>query len=186
MALPIITDRLVIERFTETHLYNPNYLGWLSDRDNLKALNLISYILNPVSINELRDYYEAFLRRDRDTLLAVSMRDTGQFVGTAALREIGYKGLFDLGILIGEKTVRGRGIAREVISAVTQFAFSEMQARKICSSFAENNIAVMLAFIKNGYKIEGLQRDQQVTVDGELVSRYIVGLLARDRTLASD
>lgn len=82
----------------------------------------------------------------------MSLAGSDQFIGTAAFREIGYKELFDLGILIGEKSVRGQGIAREVIGALVKYAFSDLCSRKICSSFADDNFAILLTFLKNGYQ----------------------------------
>jgi RimJ/RimL family protein N-acetyltransferase len=113
-------------------------------------------------------------------LFAVSLAAPERFVGTASLREIGYHGLLDLGILVGDKSVRGKGIAREVIGALVKYAFDDLRARKICSSFADDNFAVLMAFLKNGFKVEGLQREQQLSIDGKLSNRYIVGLLPGD------
>ncbi len=180
MPLPLSTGRLRIEQFTETHLRHPNYLAWLTDRDNLNSLNLIDYLLNPVSQEKLDRYYESFRNSTSNHLFAICLAEGGGFVGTATLREIGYGGLYDLGILVGDKTVRGKGIARETIGSVARYAFDELSARKICSSFAGTNIAVLLAFLKNGFKIEGLQRQQQMSLDGVVSDRYIVGRLRAD------
>ncbi len=176
----IKSNRLVIDRFNEEHLGSADYLQWLRDLDNLKSLNLTGYILNRVEYNDLLEYYRKFCDQENDLLFSITFTETGRFIGTATLREIGYKGLYDIGILIGDKSFRGKGLAREAISCITEYAFSSKGARKICSSFSEKNIPVMLAFLKNGYKIEGLQRDQQLSVDGELENRYVVGLLKND------
>jgi RimJ/RimL family protein N-acetyltransferase len=180
MQLPLITKRLRIERFEERHLNNPSYLSWLTDRENLISLNLIDYLLKPVTQEKLVRYYESFEGNPESHLFAVSLEESDRFVGTATLRQIGYQGLFDLGILVGDKRVRGQGIAREVIGVLAKYAFSDLHARKICSSFADDNYAVMLAFLKNGFKIEGLQRQQQLSIDGGLSNRYIVGLIPMD------
>ena len=180
MPPPLTTARLRIEKFTESHLRNPSYLSWLSDRDNLQSLNLIDYLLNPVTQEKLDRYFDAFRASKTNHLFAICLADTGAFVGTATLREIGYGGLYDLGILVGDKSVRGKGIARETIGCLVRYAFDELKARKICSSFADSNIAVLLAFLKNGFKIEGLQRQQQMSLDGAVSNRYIVGRLRSD------
>src|SRR5512139_1396526 len=180
MPLPLVTGRLRIERFTETHVRHPNYLSWLTDQENLKSLNLISYQLTPVTQEKLDRYFDAFKNSKTDHLFAIRIADGDGFVGTATLREIGHGGLYDLGILVGDKAVRGKGVARETIGAVTRYAFEELGARKVCSSFADSNIAVMLAFLKNGFKIEGLQRQQQMALDGTVSNRYIVGRLRTD------
>lgn len=127
-------------------------------------------------------YYESF-QGSRNRLFAITIADGGSFVGTVTLREIGYQGLYDLGIFIGDKTVRGRGYARETISAVTHHALSQLNGRKITSSFTDDNYPVMMAFLKNGFRIEGFQRAQQCGLDGTISNRYIVGLLASDRSV---
>jgi len=180
MPLPLSTDRLTIQRFGRTHLDDPNYLQWLSDKENLVSLNLVDYQLKPVTQEKLAAYYRSFADNPHNLLFAVSTREPETFIGTATLREIGHGGLLDLGILIGEKSVRGRGFAREVIGCLVRYAFDELKARKICSSFGDDNFAVLLAFLKNGFKIEGLQRQQMLTLEGALRNRYIVGLLPGD------
>ncbi len=180
MALPLTTSRLRIEKFAEKHLDDPRYLSWLSDRDNLTSLNLIDYLLNPVTKEKLARYYESFRDGARNHLFALVLVEGDRFVGTATLREIGHGGLYDLGILVGDKGVRGKGIAREAIGALWRYAFDDLKARKISSSFADDNLAVMLAFLKNGFKIEGLQREQQVSLDGKVCNRYIVGKIRAD------
>ncbi len=180
MPLPLATARLRIEQFSEAHVRHPNYLSWLTDHENLKSLNLIDYQLNPVTQEKLERYFDSFKNSTSNHLFAIRVADGDAFVGTATLREIGYGGLYDLGILVGDKSVRGKGIARETIGGIARHAFDELGARKICSSFPDGNIAVLLAFLKNGFKIEGLQRQQQMSLDGTVVNRYIVGRLRTD------
>jgi|RhiMethySRZTD1v2_1073278.scaffolds.fasta_scaffold09176_3 RimJ/RimL family protein N-acetyltransferase len=182
MSLPLLTSRLKIQSFGQSHLDDPKYLQWLSDKENLVSLNLVDYQINPVTQERLAAYYQGFADNPRNRLFAVSLREPETFIGTATLREIGYGGLLDLGILIGDKSVRGRGFAREVIGCLVRYAFDEVGARKICSSFGDDNFAVLLAFLKNGFKIEGLQRQQMLTLEGRLCNRYIVGLLPGDLT----
>jgi RimJ/RimL family protein N-acetyltransferase len=180
MPLPLATARLRIERFTDRHVRHPNYLSWLSDRDNLVSLNLIDYLLNPVTQERLQAYFDSFKQSKVNHLFAICLADNEQFIGTATLREIGYGGLYDLGILVGDKSVRGQGLARETIGCLVRYAFDELDARKLCSSFADSNVAVLLAFLKNGFKIEGLQRQQQLSLEGVVSNRYIVGRLRDD------
>lgn len=177
MEYDIVTARLVIRRFGEEHLRDPKYISWLSDRENLVSLNLVDYILNPVTPDRLTGYYQSFQGSTPNKLFAVTVSDEKKFVGTVALREVGYRGLYDLGIFIGDKSVRGKGYARETIGGVVRHAFGALGARKVSSSFADDNYAVQMAFVKNGFKIEGLQRAQQCSVDGKISNRYIVGIL---------
>lgn len=181
MTTNITTQRLVITRFDRSHLEDPRYMAWLSDRENLTSLNLVDYILNPVTKERLESYYQSFQGDTPNRYFAITLKPEGQFIGTVTLREIGYRGLYDLGIFLGDKSVRGKGFARETIGAVAAHAFSALGARKVTSSFADDNYAVLLAFLKNGFKIEGLQREQQCSVDGKISNRYIVGLLPSDR-----
>lgn len=50
MRTMLVTPRLIIRPFDESHLKDPKYLAWLSDRDNLVSLNLVDYMLTPVSL----------------------------------------------------------------------------------------------------------------------------------------
>ena len=72
MPLPLSTDRLTIERFGQTHRDDPNYLQWLSDKENLVSLNLVDYQLKPVTQEKLAAYYRSFADNPHNLLFAGS------------------------------------------------------------------------------------------------------------------
>ena len=73
MTLSIDTPRLQIVSFTQAHVSHPNYIEWLTDRDNLISLNLIDYLITPVTQDGLVRYFESFQSSVSNHLFAIHL-----------------------------------------------------------------------------------------------------------------
>ena len=85
----------------------------------------------------------------------VVLNATEEPVGTIAITEIdNYHGVGELGIVIGNKSEWGKGIATEAISIM----LSEVQKtlRRITAEFEKDNAAVQKSLIKNGFETEAI------------------------------
>jgi RimJ/RimL family protein N-acetyltransferase len=81
-----------------------------------------------------------------------------------------------MGLLIGERAYWGRGIATEVISLVSRYAFDELKLRKVTAGCYDTNRGAIKAFEKAGFVREGL-RKKQYLCNGEYVDHVMLGLL---------
>ncbi|WP_019613206.1 GNAT family N-acetyltransferase [Psychromonas ossibalaenae] len=64
-----------------------------------------------------------------------------------------------IGLLIGNKSYWGKGIATEAINLVSDFAFQKLSLHKIDAGCYVSNQGSKKAFLKAGYQVEGLLKD---------------------------
>ncbi len=82
----------------------------------------------------------------------------------------------ELGIAIGEKKFRGKGIGTEVIALMTKLAFEQYNMHKVEMFTRRSNLAMLRAAEKNGYKIEGVVRET-LYFNGKHHDGVMLGLL---------
>lgn len=78
----------------------------------------------------------------------------------------------ELGLLIGEKTVWGRGIARRAIALISDYAFAALGLAKISAGVYATNIGSQKAFESAGYMREAIRRDHYVDGDKRVDAIY--------------
>lgn len=81
---------------------------------------------------------------------------TGITIGTVALTDINnHHKLADLGIVIGDKTYWGKGIATGVILALVHHAFTELGIERISAEVEVGNIGAQKVFEGAGFEQDG-------------------------------
>lgn len=82
----------------------------------------------------------------------------------------------ELGLMIGDKTLWGRGIARRAIALISDFAFRSLSIVKLSAGCYENNVGSRRAFEAAGYATEAVRRahyiDDGRRVDAILMARF--------------
>ncbi len=100
----------------------------------------------------------------------------GRHVGNIKLDIVREHSRGELGLLIGEKAVWGRGIARRAIALISDYAFSVLGLAKICAGVYATNIGSQKAFESVGYHLDGVRRrhyvDNGVRVDAISLARF--------------
>lgn len=161
--------------FGREHMRDPAYLAWLRDRDVVRTLNLPSYMDAPVSEEVVTDYCERMFASERDVFFALHDAANGRFVGTLKAGGIDrYHGLADIGIMIGDKSVWGRGFASDAIAVLAQYLFNTLGLRKLTAGAMAINPAMIAVFEKLGFKREGVLRKQD-RYDGGLCDHVLLG-----------
>jgi RimJ/RimL family protein N-acetyltransferase len=80
----------------------------------------------------------------------------GRLVGVTGIQQIDWiNGYGTTGIILGDKSIWGRGIAREVMALRTRFLFTETTLRRLRSGYLEGNLASAKAQASAGYKKVG-------------------------------
>lgn len=152
-----------VVRFERRHLDDPAYYGWLRD------MNVVRYIgrdelLAGIPFSEVEDYAEQLWANEHCWFLAVYHSKTETFIGTAKINfftERGRRnGVADIGIMLGERSFWGQGLASDVLRTVSRYAFEELGARKLSAGAMSPNVAVVRAFLRIGYVEEGRLREQ--------------------------
>jgi RimJ/RimL family protein N-acetyltransferase len=106
----------------------------------------------------------------------------GIFKNNELLGEIGLSGI-DTKNQTGEigywlkKSARGQGIVDKLIPAIEELGFEKFNLRKINIWCDDDNIASRKHAEKNGYKLEGIQRERKLWPDGSIHSTAMFGKL---------
>lgn len=79
----------------------------------------------------------------------------------------------DLGIMIGDRSVWGRGIARRAIALLSDFAFRNLSVAKLCAGCYANNIGSRKAFEAVGFAIEAVRRRHFIEGDRRVDAVYL-------------
>jgi ribosomal-protein-alanine N-acetyltransferase len=173
-----ITGRKVyLVPFDERHLNDPGYLAWLSDIEVMRWIGRDEY-LKPFEFAQVREYVESVWRNEHCSFFAVHDASDDAFVGTAKLNYFDAAGAAarsaDVGIMLGDRTRWGKGLATDTLATLCAHAFDELGARKLTAGAIAGNDAVIRAFRRIGFAEEGRIR-QKLLVAGEYRDHVLLG-----------
>ena len=170
--------KVTLVPFTEEHLRHPAYHRWLSDLEIAKHIGQPSYLM-PVSFGELERYFHANAFQSSNVFLAV-LESGSRFVGTARLSHINWlTHAAEVGIMIGERSAQGKGLASESVELVVDYAFRTLNMRRLTAGAHVENRASLQCFLRLGFQQEGLLR-QHAYVDGRYVDYMVLAMFRRD------
>ena len=176
--------RVNIQEFDSSHLYDPDYFSWLNDKEVVRYLGR-EELLKGIPFEEAENYVNDLWANEYCWFLAINDSESEAFIGTAKINFLHQSGYInkvaDIGIMIGNKNFWGKGLATETLRAVSRFAFDNLKARKLTAGGISNNEAVVKAFLRIGYKIDGRLR-QQFIVD-DLISDHVLMSCFRDELI---
>lgn len=131
------------------------------------------------SVDEVLKYYQA-KEKQEDKRWKSAMY--GIFKDGELLGEIGLSGI-DTKHQTGEigywlkKSARGKGIIDKLIPVIEQIGFEKFNLRKLNIWCDDDNIASRKHAEKNGYVLEGVQRERKLWPDGSIHSTAMFGKL---------
>ncbi|HAA91893.1 MAG TPA: hypothetical protein DCS82_08485 [Rhodospirillaceae bacterium] len=170
--------------FSATHRDDPSYLEWLRDYEVIKTLDLPAYVAEPVSQETVADYCDRLMNSSNDLFLAIHDCEDDQFIGTIKAGHINWYALTaDIGIMVGDRTRWGRGLARDAIHTLCHYLFNDVGLRRLTAGAMAVNPAMIHVFEKLGFKREGIFRDQDRFEDG-FCDHIHLGCFAEELKLA--
>jgi [ribosomal protein S5]-alanine N-acetyltransferase len=126
------------------------FVDWFADQEVTALLNY--------RMGMSLEFEQAWLRRAEespDTILWV-IEHEGRVVGNTVIAQIDWANQHGTtGLLIGDKTVWGRGIARELMRMRADYAFTQHPFGKLKSGYLEGNEASRRAQLAAGYREVG-------------------------------
>ena len=168
-------EKIILREFTREHLHHPNYFNWLRDVEVVPSIYRIEYMLN-TDFAEVEEYYNNLVKNKQDMLFAIHKLEDDAFVGTQKIGHINWRtGLADMGVMIGDKTCWGKGIAKDAFRTAAKYAFEELSIRKLFGGTLSTNVAMCKCFESIGFKEEGRFR-KQLLFKGEYVDHIAYGL----------
>lgn len=104
----------------------------------------------------------------------IYFRHEGALIGTISAEWNQIHQTASLGILIGDKTYWGRGLATESIELMSRYLFATQNVRKIKAGIYKNNLASIKAFERAGFKVECLLKKEVVDSEGNVDDVFIL------------
>lgn len=137
------------------------YLAWLAE-DNARRYILAAR--EKLSLDDLRAYIESRVGRRDVLFLGIFERASGGHIGNLKYEPIDESArTAEMGILIGEPEWRGRGVAREVITASARWLQEQRGIKKILLGVEKENAGAMTAYRRTGFHPTGTIRDPRAS-----------------------
>ena len=168
-------ERLFLRPFQEDDI--DTWFRWFNDADVTRHMEQGRF---PNTAHRQREYLQRLSASTGDIQLAIIANDECRLIGTVGLHTIDYINRnADLSIVIGEKAHWGNGLGTEAIRLMLSHAFGALNLHKITSGMVANNEASARAFLRLGFRREGLMREQ-VFLNGAYCDVIRLGLLKSD------
>jgi ribosomal-protein-alanine N-acetyltransferase len=173
MTLPIVTERLVIRRYTHDDIPDvrrfasqPSVAKVTSTRIQATEEGVRKYI-------DLQNSYQPF-EMDEVFELAIERKEDGRVIGFLGFIRQDH-GQGEMGWALGEE-YRGQGYATEAARALMDYGFTSLGLHRIHADTGTDNAASWRIMERLGMRREGLLRGA-VYEEGKWVDRYVYGIL---------
>ena len=113
-------------------------------------------------------------------VLAIEDKADGAFVGLVYLNDIDwFVRNAEFGILIGERSRQGRGLAKDALALVANYAFGTLNLNRLYLRVVAFNKRALRLYRSFGFVEEGIQR-QHAFLRGRYYDVVLMGLLRRE------
>jgi RimJ/RimL family protein N-acetyltransferase len=156
----------------------PTYLSWLNDLEVVTPIGSPE-LLAPKDINFIKSSFARFTAPNCLGFF-IWLPEAKKYVGTAKLDKLNNaNSSAEIGIMIGDKSEWGKGIASVVYKILIAHCFNELQLHRIWGGTDANNHAMRKTFLKLGFKEEGKLRESNC-INGVWSDTHLYGLLKKE------
>ncbi len=130
--------------------------SWLNDGE---ITTFMFYGQRPQTLKQVREWIEADLATDKNVILMVVDKENNKTIGFTGYYNLHFtarKG--ELRILIGDKSVWGKGYGTEIIELMTFYGFDRLNLERVALGFTSDNKRAEGAYTKAGFKHEGVAK----------------------------
>ena len=107
---------------------------------------------------------------------SIRTRDTERLIGVTMLRVDWVNADAIAGIAIGEREYWGRGFGTDAMRLLLQYAFLELNLRRVTLSLTADNLRARKSYEKVGFVTEGISRSD-ILRDGQRFDSVFMGIL---------
>lgn len=166
-------DRIILRPFLPDDVKD-SYIDWFNDPEVCKynSHGEIRYTL------ELgKEYAARVSASETDAVFAVVEKEGGRHVGNISLQKIDVRNSStEYAILIGEKSVWGKGVAKEASKLLIEYGFQTLGLHRIQCGTSLHNIPMQRLAANLGFVQEGILKEA-MRKNGEFVDVILYGLL---------
>ncbi|MBI3096124.1 MAG: GNAT family N-acetyltransferase [Rhodocyclales bacterium] len=148
-----------------------DYLGWMRDPQVIQYLESRD---QTQTLETLREFVRAMNASTRDHLFGIFLAHGGEHIGNikiGSIREPHRSA--DLGLIIGRRSVWGKGYATEAIALATRYALEQLELNKLWAGMYAENLGSYHAFIKAGYREVG-RFHRHILFNGRYIDSILV------------
>jgi RimJ/RimL family protein N-acetyltransferase len=142
----------------------------------------------PLTQEQFDSYYDNYISKEKGTLFVFKIiyKETNEMVGTIELDiKDRVNGIARVArFLIGEESLRGKGIGREALKEVIRFGFEELNLNKVTLGAFDFNKSAIRCYEIVGFKIEELKEKYRKAENGWW-NLYDMGI-AREQWLSNE
>jgi RimJ/RimL family protein N-acetyltransferase len=139
-----------LKLLTPDNLSN-DYINWMQDDE---VMQFTESRFDAYTLEDLKEYVKNVTHKD--FFFGIFLKESGEHIGNIKIGGIDEIHRFaDMGLIIGNKQMWGKGYGTETIQLATYIAFEELNLNKLIAGIYSNNMASYAAFMKAGYKEAG-------------------------------
>lgn len=155
------------------------YAEWINDQDTTLFMGSGRF---PLNNEDIKEFINSYSKSKDGMLLGVFRKRSLMHIGNITLHMIDWRNRnAEIGVIIGNQRVRGKGYATEAIRLVAAHSFTRLNLKKLYCGMMKGNEASKRAFEKVGFKVEGVLREH-FYLNGEYLDCYRMGLLKGEFT----
>ena len=156
--MKIIGPRIYLKLLSQDDV-NEKYLRWVEDPEILEYLESR---WRAYTLEDLKNYVRTVNDGLNNFMFGIYLKENSEYVGNIKIGSINQIHRYgDIGLIIGEKSVWGKGYGVEAINLVTRYAFDEINLNKVFSGIYANNVKSIKAFKKAGYREVGTLKEHR-------------------------
>ena len=132
-----------------------SYLAWMND------LDVLQYILRvrPMGRAEEEEWFANLSKRPDDIVFEIALLDGGKPVGSCGIHRINSSNRSaEVGIVIGDKSLWGKGYGREALGLLCGYGFDVLNLNRVGLSVYAYNARGVRCYERLGFRHEGRRR----------------------------
>lgn len=162
-------DRINLRKLTNNDATD-EYLSWLNDYEVTKYTESRFFAQ---SIDQIEKYIDD-CNDHQNITFAIVENEHKKHIGNIKLGNINWIHRYaDIGLIIGDSSFWGKGIATEAIDLVAEYGFKQLNLRRIIAGVYSKNIASKKAFERNGFSISHIEREKYF-FEGEYIDGIVL------------
>jgi RimJ/RimL family protein N-acetyltransferase len=162
----ILTGRLALAPFTADCI-GTDYLCWLNDPVVTRFSN---QRFRRHTVDSAHAYLASF-EGSANCFMAIRRVEDGRMIGTMTAYVAVAHGTADMGLLIGDRTVWGRGYGQEAWRALMSRLFAD-GIRKVTAGTVRPNIGMLAIMQRSGMHLEAVRERQEMIEEEEVDVLY--------------
>lgn len=163
-------DRILLKSLKKENA-TEEYCSWLNDPFVNKSL-----VTKGITIPELQQYIKVKNSSANCLFSGIFLKGSQKHIGTIKLEPIDFaKSKATLGILIGDKNYWGKGLGKESINLILNYAFKNLNLKEVNLGVSVENKRAINLFEKTGFKTDRIEKNL-LDADGKLFNRIIMSV----------